>query len=161
MLLQNIRWLLTDYTPLYSCNRPWRSIGLWDVEVPTFSRTICSKTAVSLSALRVAHPLTPEDSWYSFLLEVQSTPEPPPTSAEVKKTWIYTSTSPYIFTGIIYTYIFFFFYIYTALYPIKQKSPQPPLWEHTIIHIIKAIGLLALTDDSSSTTDHLILLQLF
>jgi hypothetical protein len=22
----------------YPCNRPWRPIGLWDVEAPTFSR---------------------------------------------------------------------------------------------------------------------------
>jgi hypothetical protein len=32
--------------------------------------------AVRLSALRPGHPLLQEDSWYSFLLEVESNPEP-------------------------------------------------------------------------------------
>jgi hypothetical protein len=41
----------------YLCNRSWRPIGLWDVEAPTFSRTICPQTAVRLSALRAGRPL--------------------------------------------------------------------------------------------------------
>jgi hypothetical protein len=29
--------LVSIYPRLYPCNRPWKAIGLWDVEVPTFS----------------------------------------------------------------------------------------------------------------------------
>jgi hypothetical protein len=42
-----------------SCNRPWRPIGLWDVEAPTFSRHWAQQMAVRLSALRADHHLPP------------------------------------------------------------------------------------------------------
>jgi hypothetical protein len=32
--------------------------------------------AMRLSALRAGHPIPQEDSWYSFLLEAESTPGP-------------------------------------------------------------------------------------
>jgi hypothetical protein len=38
----------------YPHNRPWRPIGLWDVQDPTFSRQLCSHITVRLSALRAA-----------------------------------------------------------------------------------------------------------
>jgi hypothetical protein len=56
----------------YPCNRPWRPIGLWDVEAPTFSRQ-------SAHRWRWGQPYAPaalhpqEDSWYPFLLDVEST----------------------------------------------------------------------------------------
>jgi hypothetical protein len=43
---------------LCPCNRPWRTIGLWDVEAPTFSIQ-SAQTAVRLSALRAGRPLPP------------------------------------------------------------------------------------------------------
>jgi hypothetical protein len=58
-------------------NRPWRPIGLWDVEAPTFSldnRFADGDEDVNLTRWP---PFTPhEDSWYSFLLEAESTPGP-------------------------------------------------------------------------------------
>jgi hypothetical protein len=60
----------------YSCNRPWRPIGLWDVEAPIFSRQsvhrwrwVCQPYAPT-----ALHPR--EDSWYSFLSEAESTSGP-------------------------------------------------------------------------------------
>jgi hypothetical protein len=32
------RWGCQPYAPSYPCNKPWRPIGLWDVEAPTFDR---------------------------------------------------------------------------------------------------------------------------
>jgi hypothetical protein len=50
--LMNLLW--------FKCfNRPWKPIGLWDVEAPTSSRTIGSQMSVRLSALRAGRPLTP------------------------------------------------------------------------------------------------------
>jgi hypothetical protein len=58
---------------LSKSNRPWRPIGFWDVEAPTFSRQSAHRwrwcQAYALAAL---YPQ--EDSWYSFLLEAESTP---------------------------------------------------------------------------------------
>jgi hypothetical protein len=54
----------------YPCNRPWRSVGLWDVEAPIFcldNRLTDGGEVVSLT-----HRLpftTRKISWYSFLLE--------------------------------------------------------------------------------------------
>jgi hypothetical protein len=59
----------------YPCNRAWRPIGLWDVEAPTFSlesRLTDDGEVVSLMCLPPF--TTQEDSWYSFLLEAESTP---------------------------------------------------------------------------------------
>jgi hypothetical protein len=52
-------------------NRPWRPIGLWDVEAPTFSRQRLTDGG------EVTHTRRPlftfqEESWYSFLLEDES-----------------------------------------------------------------------------------------
>jgi hypothetical protein len=44
---------------IYPCNRPWRSIGLWDVKDPTLSKTIGSQMAVRLSDLRPSRALLP------------------------------------------------------------------------------------------------------
>jgi hypothetical protein len=40
-----------------SSKSPWRPIGLWDVEAPTFSRQSAHRLVVRLSALRVCRPL--------------------------------------------------------------------------------------------------------
>jgi hypothetical protein len=40
-------------------NKPWRPIGFWDVEVPTFSRRVGSQIAVRLWALCAGRPLPP------------------------------------------------------------------------------------------------------
>jgi hypothetical protein len=60
----------------YSCNRPWRPIGLRDVEAPTLldSRLTDGGKVVSLTR---RPPFAPQEvSWYSFLLEAESTPVP-------------------------------------------------------------------------------------
>jgi hypothetical protein len=57
----------------YLCNRALRPIGLWDVEVPTFSldsRLTDGGKVVSLT--RRTSFIPQEDSWYSFLLEAES-----------------------------------------------------------------------------------------
>jgi hypothetical protein len=61
----------------YPCKRPWRHIGLWDVDrLQHFldNRLIDDGETVSLTR----RPLftRQEVSWYSFLLEAESTPGP-------------------------------------------------------------------------------------
>jgi hypothetical protein len=58
------------------CNRPWRSIGLWDVEAPTFSRQSDHRWRWGYQPYAPAAVYLQEDSWYSFLLEAQPTPGP-------------------------------------------------------------------------------------
>jgi hypothetical protein len=48
----------------YPCNRPWRSVGLWDVEDPTLSR----HSAVRLSALRTGHTLSSRNNFLFLVL---------------------------------------------------------------------------------------------
>jgi hypothetical protein len=61
----------------YRCNMPWRPIGLWDVEAPTFSLDNRLTDGGEVVSLTRRPPLYPqEDSWYSFLLEAESTPGP-------------------------------------------------------------------------------------
>jgi hypothetical protein len=61
----------------YPCNRPWRPIGLWDVEAPTFSLDMRLTDGANIVSLTRRLPFTPhEDSCYSFLLEAESTPGP-------------------------------------------------------------------------------------
>jgi hypothetical protein len=51
--------------------------GCGTSKLPHFLYTVSSQMAVRLSALRAGRPLPPqEDSWYSFLLEAESTPGP-------------------------------------------------------------------------------------
>jgi hypothetical protein len=75
----NVTFVLTVHKKLYDhvifnpWNRPWRPIGLWDVEGPTVSRQ-------SNHWWRWGQPYAPaalyprKDSWYSFLLEAELTP---------------------------------------------------------------------------------------
>jgi hypothetical protein len=57
----------------YPCNRPWRPIGLWYVEAPTFSRQSAHRWRWG-SQLYASAALYPQEySWYSFLLEAKST----------------------------------------------------------------------------------------
>jgi hypothetical protein len=60
-----------------SLYRPWRALGLREVEAPTFSDipVIDSGKVVSPTCWPpFTHPQ--EDSWYSFLLKAESTPRP-------------------------------------------------------------------------------------
>jgi hypothetical protein len=61
----------------YLCNRPWRPVWLWDVEVPTFSRQSAHRWRQGFQPYAPAgRLLRQEDSWHSFLLEAESTPGP-------------------------------------------------------------------------------------
>jgi hypothetical protein len=51
----------------YPRNRPWRPIGLWDVEAPTFSRQSAHRWRWSCQTYAPAALHPQEDSWYSFL----------------------------------------------------------------------------------------------
>jgi hypothetical protein len=56
-----------------SCIRSWRPIGLWDAEVPTFSRRSAHWWRWGCQPYAPPVALYPqEDSWYSFLLEAES-----------------------------------------------------------------------------------------
>jgi hypothetical protein len=58
---------LSPFYRAIPCNRPWRPIGLWDVEAPTFSRQ--SANIYSWGQPYAPAALYPQkDSWYSFLL---------------------------------------------------------------------------------------------
>jgi hypothetical protein len=68
------RWGYQPYAPSYPWNRPWRPIGLWDVKVPTSLDNRLTDGGKVVSFMR-RPPLYPQgNSWYSFLLEAQSTP---------------------------------------------------------------------------------------
>jgi hypothetical protein len=58
----------------YRCNRPWRPIGLWNVEAPTFSRQSAHRWWWGCQPYAPVTLYPQEDSWYSFLLEAESTP---------------------------------------------------------------------------------------
>jgi hypothetical protein len=62
--------------------RQWRPLGLREVEAPTFSdiRLIYGDKVVSPKRRPLFTPQ--EDSWYSFLLEAESTPGPPSLTQE-------------------------------------------------------------------------------
>jgi hypothetical protein len=60
---------------MYPCNRPWRPIGLWDVEAPTFSRQSAHWWRWGCQPYALAALYPQQNSWYSFLLEAESTPE--------------------------------------------------------------------------------------
>jgi hypothetical protein len=62
----------------YLCNRPWRQIELWEVEAPLFSRQSADRWRWDCQPYgpTALYPSTPEDSWYSFLLEAESNPGP-------------------------------------------------------------------------------------
>jgi hypothetical protein len=57
-------------------NRPWRLIGLWDVEAPTLSRQSGHRWRWGCQPYEPAALYPKEYSWYSFLLEAESTPGP-------------------------------------------------------------------------------------
>jgi hypothetical protein len=75
-----LRDLVTDESKKvksYPCNRPGRPIGLRDVKIPTFSLDNRLTDGGKFVSLTRRPPFTPqEDSWYSFLLEAKSIPEP-------------------------------------------------------------------------------------
>jgi hypothetical protein len=58
----------------HPCNRPWRPIGLWEVEAPTFSRQSAHGWWWGCQPYAPAALYPQEDSWYSFLLEAESIP---------------------------------------------------------------------------------------
>jgi hypothetical protein len=58
------------YNKSYSCNRPWKPTGLWDVEAPTFALDNRLTEDGKVVSLTRRPPFTPQkDSWYSFRLE--------------------------------------------------------------------------------------------
>jgi hypothetical protein len=63
-----------SYWQRYPCSRQWIAIGLWDVEVPTFSRQSAQRWQLGCQSYAPAALYPQEDSWYSFLLEAESTP---------------------------------------------------------------------------------------
>jgi hypothetical protein len=50
----------------YPYNRPWRPIGLWDVEAPIFSRQSAHRWRWGCQPYAPEAPHFQEDSWYSF-----------------------------------------------------------------------------------------------
>jgi hypothetical protein len=60
----------------YPCDKPWRPIGLWDVEAPTFSRQSTLRWRWGCQPYAPAVLYRQEDSWCSFLFEAESTPGP-------------------------------------------------------------------------------------
>jgi hypothetical protein len=60
----------------YPCNRPWRPIGLWYAEVPTFPRQSAQGWRWGCQPYAPAALYPHEDPWYSCLLEAdcESTP---------------------------------------------------------------------------------------
>jgi hypothetical protein len=56
-------------TLTYPCNRPWRSIELWDVEAPTLSRKSAHRWRWYFQPYASAALYPQEDFWYSFRLE--------------------------------------------------------------------------------------------
>jgi hypothetical protein len=60
-----------------SLDQAVKAQGLWDVEAPTFSLDNRLTDGGKVVSLTRRSPITPkEDSWYSFLLEADSTPGP-------------------------------------------------------------------------------------
>jgi hypothetical protein len=67
------RSALEAYIKKLSYNRPWRPIGLWDVEAPTFSLGNRLRDGDEFLSLTRRPPFSPqEDFWYTFLLEALS-----------------------------------------------------------------------------------------
>jgi hypothetical protein len=68
----------TDRNPLQptkvKLSRPWTPIGLWAVEAHTFSRQSAHRWRWDCHPYAPAALYPHEDSWYSFLLETESTP---------------------------------------------------------------------------------------
>jgi hypothetical protein len=59
------------------CNKPWKSIGLWDFEVPTFSVDCRFTDSGKIVRLMRRPPFTPQGRFLVlFLLEAESTPWP-------------------------------------------------------------------------------------
>jgi hypothetical protein len=72
-----LMWVTIKKGKSYPCNRPWRPMGSWDVEASTFSLENRLTDGGEVVSLMRRPPFTPqEDSWYSFLLEAESTPGP-------------------------------------------------------------------------------------
>jgi hypothetical protein len=57
-------------------NRPWKPIGLWDVEAPTFYRQWTYRWQWGCQPYAPGAFYPQEVSWYSFLLEAESTQGP-------------------------------------------------------------------------------------
>jgi hypothetical protein len=60
----------------YPCKRPFRPIGLWNVEAPTSSRQSAQRWRWGWQPYVLAALYPQEDSWYWFILEAELTPGP-------------------------------------------------------------------------------------
>jgi hypothetical protein len=69
-------WFVRSGIKSYPCNRPWRPIELWDVEVFTFSRQSAHKWRWGCQHYASSALYPQEDSWYSFLSDSESNPGP-------------------------------------------------------------------------------------
>jgi hypothetical protein len=114
MMICNILTLLTDVkgkgNPITDLDRPW---GFQEVEAPRFQDNRHMKVA-RLSALRTGHLYPPRKySWYSFLLEAESTPGPQCGQKDYvneKFQWHHRESNPR---------------------PSDCKIPQPPRFKHS------------------------------
>jgi hypothetical protein len=70
-LLLNAAWRRIPDTDIHG---PWRPIGLWGVDAPTFSRQSAHRWRWGCQLYAPAALYHQEDSWYSFLLEAEWTP---------------------------------------------------------------------------------------
>jgi hypothetical protein len=62
---------------IVTCDKPWRPMGFWDFEAPTFSSDNRLTEGGKVVSLTRRPPFSPqEDSWYSFLLEAEPAPGP-------------------------------------------------------------------------------------
>jgi hypothetical protein len=73
---QEPAWTLQYLYISYPCNRPWRPVGLWDVEAPTFSRQSAHRWRSGCQPYAPAAHHPQEYFWYSFLLEAELIPGP-------------------------------------------------------------------------------------
>jgi hypothetical protein len=55
-----LQYSVTHYLVTVSCNRPWRPIGLWDVEAPTFSLDSRFTDGCEVVSLALRPPFTPK-----------------------------------------------------------------------------------------------------
>jgi hypothetical protein len=71
-----VECLFLNVRILKNCNKPWRPVGFWDVEAPIFCRQHAHRWRWGCQPYAPAALHPQEDSWFSFLLEAESTPGP-------------------------------------------------------------------------------------
>jgi hypothetical protein len=65
----------SPFFKLYTCTRPWRPIGLWDVEAPTFSRQLARRWRWSCQPYTPwGRPIYPR--WFLVLISIRGRVDP-------------------------------------------------------------------------------------